>query len=51
MGRRPMRGGRKSRETIGMDGKIRPRLNLTQKLLRAGVIDPARMAGFAEETC
>jgi hypothetical protein len=48
-GRYPMRGGRNSSETIGFDRVPRQRLNLTQKLLAAGIIDADALAAAREE--
>src|SRR5262249_2890230 len=48
-GANPMRGGRFSDETKGMDGTVRPRTSLTEKLVRAGVIDPAALAAARGE--
>ena len=39
-GRHPMRGGRQSPESRGMDGRVRQRLTLTQKLRLAGITGP-----------
>jgi hypothetical protein len=46
-GRRRMRGGRHSAETIGMDGTVRPRLTLTEKLIRDGRLDPRSLPAAA----
>lgn len=39
-GRAPMRGGRHSDESRGIDGRMKPRRTLTQKLVAAGIIHP-----------
>ena len=39
-GRTPMRGGRFSRESRGMDGRVKTRLSLTEKLVAGGIVHP-----------
>ncbi len=48
-GRHPMRGGRNSDESRGMDGRVKPRESLTARLVKAGIIHPVDLAAAREE--
>ncbi len=49
-GRAPMRGGRFSSESRGMDGRVKPRLTLTERLVAGGIVHPdALRAALADD--